>query len=243
MKKSLIFGHRGACGYAPENTLEAFRLALQQGADGYELDVHMTKDGELVVIHDETVDRTTDGTGLIRDLTLKQIKALDASCGKEAYRGAKVPTLREALELVQGTRYIVNVEIKTDEWFYPELEEKILALVKELGLEEQVIYSSFNHFTLQKIRALKPDAKTGMLFGDIMVRPWEYAKPLQVDFLHPMKMNIWVENFAEETYKAGCGINMWTINDEETMLRCLDCGAGIITNYPDVAVRLRKEQK
>ena len=243
MDKSLILGHRGACGYAPENTLEAFRLALSQGADGYELDVHMTKDGELVVIHDESVDRTTDGTGLVRDLTLSQIKALDASCGMAGYHGAKIPTLREALELVRDTHHTVNVEIKTDEWFYPELEEKCLALVEELGMEDRIIYSSFNHFTLQKIRALKPDAKTGMLFGDIMVKAWEYAKPLNVDFLHPMKMNIWVPGFAEETAKAGYGINMWTINDEETMLRCLDCGAGIITNYPDVAVRLRKEQK
>lgn len=242
MDKSLILGHRGACGYAPENTLEAFRLALSQGADGYELDVHMTKDGELVVIHDETVDRTTNGTGLVRDLTLAEIKALDASCGMEAYRGAKIPTLREALELVRDTHHTVNVEIKTDEWFYPELEEKCLALVQELGMEDQIIYSSFNHFTLQKIRALKPDAKTGMLFGDIMVKAWEYAKPLNVDFLHPMKMNIWVPGFAEETAKAGYGINMWTINDEQTMLRCLDCGAGIITNYPDVAVKLRNQR-
>jgi glycerophosphoryl diester phosphodiesterase len=242
MDKSLILGHRGACGYAPENTLEAFRLALSQGADGYELDVHMTKDGELVVIHDESVDRTTDGTGLVRDLTLAEIKALDASCGMDAYRGAKIPTLREALELVRDTHHTVNVEIKTDEWFYPELEEKCLALVQELGMEDRIIYSSFNHFTLQKIRALKPDAKTGMLFGDIMVKAWEYAKPLNVDFLHPMKMNIWVPGFAEETAKAGYGINMWTINDEQTMLRCLDCGAGIITNYPDVAVRLRNQR-
>ena len=242
MEKSLILGHRGACGYAPENTLEAFRLALQQGADGYELDVHMTSDGELVVIHDETVDRTTNGTGLVRDLTLGQIKALDASCGMDAYRGAKIPTLREALELVKGTNHIVNIEIKTDEWFYPGLEEKCLALVQELGMEAQIVYSSFNHFTLQKIKALNPNAKTGMLFGDIMVRPWEYAQPLNVDFLHPMKMNIWVEDFAEETYKAGYGINMWTINDEATMNCCLDCGAGIITNYPDVAVKLRKER-
>jgi len=243
MERSRILGHRGACGYAPENTLEAFRLALDQGADGYELDVHMTADGELVVIHDETVDRTTDGTGLVRDLTLAQIRELDASSGMDAYRGARIPTLREALELVRGTRYIVNVEIKTDEWFYPEMEEKCLALAAELGVEEQVIYSSFNHFTLQRLRALKPDVKTGMLFGDIMVRPWEYAKPLNVDYLHPMKMNIWVADFAEECRRAGLGIHMWTINDEETMRRCLDCGAGIITNYPDVAVRLRNERE
>ena len=242
MEKILILGHRGASGYAPENTLEAFRLAMEMGADGFELDVHMTGDGELVVIHDESVDRTTNGTGLVRDMTLAQLRALDASCGMENYRGAKIPTLAEVFELIRDTRHIVNVEVKTDEWFYPELEEKCVALAKEMGLEERVIYSSFNHFTLNKLRQLKPDAKLGMLFGDIMVKPWEYAKNLSVDFLHPMKMNIYVPGFAEETAKAGYGINMWTINDEETMRRCIACGAGIITNYPDVAVTLRDSQ-
>lgn len=235
----LIYGHRGASGYAPENTLEAFRLAMEMGADGFELDVHMSKDGELVVIHDESVDRTTDGTGLVRDLTLAQLKALDASNGMEAYRGAKIPTLAEVYDLIRDTNHIVNVEIKTDECFYPQLEEKCLALAKEKGVEERILYSSFNHFTLMKMRALKPDAKLGMLFGDIMVKPWEYAKQLDVDYLHPMKMNIYVPGFGENTRKAGYGINMWTINDKETMLECLKQDAGIITNYPDVAIALR----
>lgn len=236
---SLIYAHRGASGYAPENTLEAFRLAMEMGADGFELDVHMSKDGELVVIHDETVDRTTNGTGLVRDHTLAQLKALDASCGMANYQNARIPTLAEVFALVQNTHHLVNVEIKTDEWFYPELEEKCLALAKEMGMEDRVIYSSFNHFTLKKLRRLKHDAKLGMLFGDIMVKPWEYAKPLNVDFLHPMKMNIYVPDFAEETHSAGYGINMWTINDEETIRLCLEKDAGIITNYPDLAVSLR----
>jgi glycerophosphoryl diester phosphodiesterase len=239
---SLIYGHRGASGHAPENTLEAFRLAMDMGADGFELDVHMSKDGELVVIHDETVDRTTDGTGLVRELTLEQLQALDACNGMENYRGAKIPTLGEVFDLIRDTHHIVNVEVKTDECFYPQIEEKCLALAKEKGVEDRVIYSSFNHYTLMKLRDLKPDAKLGMLFGDIMVRPWEYAQQLHVDYLHPMKMNIYVPGFAEGTYGAGYGINMWTINDEETMHRCLDCGAGIITNYPDVAVRLRNQR-
>lgn len=243
MEKSLILGHRGASGYAPENTLEAFRLAMEMGADGFELDVHMSADGALVVIHDESVDRTTDGCGLVRDLTLAQLKALDASCGMADYRGARIPTLSEVFELIRDTEHIVNVEIKTDEWFYPELEEKCLALAKEMQVEDRIIYSSFNHFTLNKLRELKPDAKLGMLFGDIMVKPWEYAKQLSVDFLHPMKMNIYVPGFEEETHKAGYGINMWTINDEKTMKLCLDCGAGIITNYPDTAVALRAARK
>lgn len=239
---SLIYAHRGASGYAPENTLEAFRLSMDMGADGFELDVHMSLDGELVVIHDESVDRTTNGTGLVRDLTLAQLKELDASCGMEAYRGAKIPTLGEVFDLVKDTHHIVNVEVKTDEWFYPQLEEKCLALAKEKGVEDRVIYSSFNHYTLIKLRQLKSDAKLGMLFGDIMVKPWEYAKDLPVDYLHPMKMNIWVPGFCEGAAGAGYGVNMWTINDPETMQRCLDTGAGIITNYPDVAVALRNNK-
>ena len=238
---SLIYGHRGASGHAPENTLEAFRLAMDMGADGFELDVHMSKDGQLVVIHDESVDRTTDGTGLVRDLTLAELKALDASYGMGAYRGAKIPTLGEVFDLIRDTRHIVNVEVKTDEWFYPQIEEKCLALAKEKDVEERVIYSSFNHYTLMKLRQLKPDAKLGMLFGDIMLKPWEYAQPLSVDYLHPMKMNIYVPGFSEGAAAAGYGVNMWTINDPETMQLCLNTGAGIITNYPDVAIALKNK--
>lgn len=238
---SLIYGHRGASGHAPENTLPSFRLAMDMGADGFELDVHMSKDGELVVIHDETVDRTTNGTGLVRDLTLAQLKELDACNGMENYRGAKIPTLAEVFDLIRDTHHIVNVEVKTDEWFYPQIEEKCLALAKEKGVEDRVIYSSFNHYTLMKLRQLKPDAKLGMLFGDIMVKPWEYADQLHVDYLHPMKMNIYVPGFGEGAKAAGYGINMWTINDEETMAECLKQDAGIITNYPDVAVALKNK--
>lgn len=240
---SLVYGHRGASGYAPENTLEAFRLAMEMGADGFELDVHMSRDGELVVIHDESVDRTTDGTGLVRELTLAQLKSLEASCGMEAYRGARIPTLAEVFGLIRHTNHIVNVEIKTDEWLYPQIEEKCLALAKETGVEDRVLYSSFNHHTLMKLRQLKPDAKLGMLFGSIMVKPWEYAQQLDVDYLHPMKLNIWVPGFAEAAAGAGYGVNMWTINDPETMQLCLETGAGIITNYPDVAVALRDRKE
>ena len=240
---ALIYGHRGASGHAPENTLEAFRLSMEMGADGFELDVHLSLDGELVVIHDETLDRTTNGTGLVREHTLAQLKKLDASNGMAAFQGAQIPTLGEVFDLIRGTNQIVNVEVKTDEFFYPQIEEKCLALAREKGVEDQVLYSSFNHYTLMKLRQLKPDAKLGMLFGDIMINPWEYARQLQVDYLHPMKMNIYVPDFIEEAADNNLGINMWTINDEETMLRCLNCGAGIITNYPDVAIKLRDENK
>lgn len=237
---SMIYGHRGASAHAPENTLEAFRLSMDMGADGFELDVHMSKDGELVVIHDETVDRTTDGTGFVREFTLEQLKKLDASNSMEGYKDCRIPTLKEVYTLIQDTHHIVNVEIKTDECDYPGIEEKCLALAKEMGVEERIIYSSFNHYTLLKMRQLKPDVKLGMLFGDIMVNPWEYAKQLDVDYLHPMKLNIYTPDFAKKATEAGYGVNMWTINDKETITYCLEQGVGIITNYPDVAVALRK---
>lgn len=238
---SLIYGHRGASGYAPENTLEAFQLAMDIGADGFELDVHLSADGELVVIHDETVDRTTNGTGYVKDLTLAQLKELDACNGMEHYRGARIPTLGEVFDLIRDTHHMVNVEVKTDGCFYPRIEEKCLALAKEKGVEDRILYSSFNHYTLMRLRELKPDAKLGMLFGDIMVKPWEYARRIGVDYLHPMKTNIYVPGFAEGARAAGCGINLWTVNDEKTMAECLKCGAGVITNYPDVAVALKNE--
>ena len=238
---SLIYGHRGASGYAPENTLEAFRLSMEMGADGFELDVHLSRDGELVVIHDETVNRTTNGTGAVRDLTLAQLKELDACNGMEDYRGAKIPTLGEVFDLIRDTHHLVNVEVKTDGIFYPEIEEKCLALAKEKGVEGRVLYSSFNHYTLMKLRQLKPDVKLGMLFGDVMVKPWEYAATISVDYLHPYKSNLRVPGFAEGAKAAGMGVNLWTVNDSKTMQLCLDADVGIITNYPDVAAALRNK--
>ena len=238
---SIVLGHRGASGYAPENTLEAFKLAMDMGADGFELDVHLSKDGELVVIHDETVDRTTDGTGFVGEMTLAELKALDASNHKEVYKGAKIPTLAEVYDLIRDTNHIVNVEIKTDNIFYPQLEEKVLALEKEKGMEGRIVYSSFNHYTVKKIRALAPDAQIGMLFGDVLVEPYDYCKSVGANLLHPSKANLNVPGFAEKAKEAGLGMNVWTVNEVEYMEKCLACGAGIVTNYPDIAVKLRNK--
>lgn len=241
---SLVLAHRGACGYAPENTMEAFRLAKEQGVDGFELDVHFSKDGHLVVIHDETVDRTTNGKGRVWDMTLAELQALDACAGKEAYKGAKIPTLAQVLELIRGTDLIINIEIKTDKIFYPGIEKAVLDLVKEMGLEKQIIYSSFNHHTLLKVRELDKDAKLGMLFADVLVTPWKYASQyLDVQYLHPMMANVYVPNFAEDARAAGYGVNAWTINDEKTMAHCVAHDITIITNYPDVAVAIRNSAK
>ena len=134
-----IFAHRGASGYAPENTLPAFAMAEQQGADGIELDVQLTKDGEVVVIHDEKIDRTGTDRGYVRNYTLQELKNLSFHNQMERYRGVKIPTLREVLELVKPGKMQVNIELKTGIFWYPEIEEKTMKIVKDAGMEERVI--------------------------------------------------------------------------------------------------------
>ena len=215
---SIILGHRGASGYAPENTLEAFRLAMDMGADGFELDVHLSKDGELIVMHDERVDRTTDGSGLIQSFTLKELKALDASNGMAKYKGAKVPTLGELYDLIRDTRHVVNVEIKTDQIVYPGIAEKVLKLEQE---------------------KIKPDVKYGILYSDGLYEPWKYAKSIGARYIHPHWRTLLYPGLIEGSLAAGIGINPWTVNDEEIMALCIRHGIGVITNYPDKALAIR----
>ena len=130
MNRTEVFAHRGASGYAPENTLEAFQLAIKQGADGIELDVQLSKDGVPVVIHDETVDRVTGQTGFVKDFTLQELKDM-VVLGERftAYPDARIPTLREVLDAVRPSGIEVNIELKTGIIWYPEIEKKVAAIV------------------------------------------------------------------------------------------------------------------
>lgn len=239
---SIVLAHRGASGYAPENTLEAFKLAMEMGADGFELDVHLSADGELIVIHDETVDRTTNGKGYVKDMTLAQLKQLDACKDMEAYRGARIPTLGQVYDLIKDTHHMVNVEIKTDNIFYKDIEKKCLELEQEKGMQGRILYSSFNHYTAVELKHLAPDAKVGLLYEEELYHPWEYAKSLDMDAIHPPKKNVYIPGLVEGALAAGIAVNVWTVNDEDTMKECLKYGIGIITNYPDIALRLRDKK-
>ena len=150
--KTKVWAHRGASGYAPENTLEAFEMSVKQQADGVELDVQLTKDGELVVLHDETLDRTTDGKGFVKDYTLKEVQALKAVKTHPEYQTGRIPMLAEVYDLLKPTGLEINVELKTGIFFYPGIEEKVLKLTKEMGMEERIWYSSFNHYSLKKVK-------------------------------------------------------------------------------------------
>lgn len=234
---SIILAHRGASGYAPENTMPAFELAKEMGADGFELDVHLSSDGHLIVIHDETLDRTTNGTGLVSSKSLAEIKTFDASYGKVKYSAAKIPLLEEVLELIKGTGMIINIEIKTDVIQYPGIEEKCLKLVEDMRLKEQIIFSSFNHYTLVKLRAMCSDVKLGVLYSDGLYQPWIYAKSIKADYLHPYWPNLFFDNYVSEAMINGVGLNSWTVNDLKAMRFCLENNVGIITNYPDIALQ------
>ena len=143
--KTKVWAHRGASAYAPENTLEAFLLAAEQGADGVELDVQLTKDGEMVVVHDEEIDRVSDGSGFVKDYTLAELKILNFNKTHPEYQDVKIPTLREVYEALKPTGMTINVELKTGIFWYKDLEKKVLELTKEMEMEDRVIYSSFNH--------------------------------------------------------------------------------------------------
>lgn len=237
-----IFGHRGASGYAPENTLEAFRLAVSQGADGIELDVQLTKDGEAVVIHDETIDRVSNGRGYVRDFTLNSLKKLSFHNQMEEYRGVTIPTLREVLEMIRPAGVRVNIELKTGVFPYPGIEKKVLSIVNECKMQDRIIYSSFNHYSIQNIKKIAPSADTAYLFGDIIYEAEEYTRRTGVPAVHPSVHHLKMDGMLERFRNAGRIVRVWTVNSEDDMRMFIkkDVDA-LITNYPDAACRIRDE--
>ena len=238
-RRPLIWAHRGASGYAPENTLPAFQMAAEMGADGIELDVQMSRDGELVICHDESVDRTSNAKGMVKDFTLAELKRLDFSNGNCAYEGARIPTLAEVLELMAPTGLSVNIEVKTGIVLYPGIEAKVMRLVREMRWEDRVIYSSFNHETLRSIHALDPDARTGVLYGDGLVDVVPYGRGLGACALHPAYYYLFYPGFREACRENGMEVNVWTINSAEQFRVCREWGVhAVITNYPDKARKM-----
>ncbi len=242
MKKEnncLIWAHRGASAYAPENTLEAFRLAEEMEADGVELDVQRTKDGELVVIHDEKIDRVSEGHGYVKDMTLAELRRFHYNRAHaefaERYPQAEIPTLREVYSLLKPGKLSINVELKTGIFPYEGIEEQVLALTKEMGMEDRVLYSSFGHKSLLRLKALDSNAKLGLLYSDAPVRLRHYArKVVGVDALHPAVYHLLETGYTEKAHKKGLRVHVWTVNEREEIELCLAQGVdAIITNKPD----------
>ena len=240
--ETMIQAHRGASAYFPENTLEAFSRAIEQGADCIELDVHLSKDGEIVVAHDARLERVSNGTGYINDHTLEELKSLDFSLTFNERSGVcRIPTLSEVFSLIKPSALAVNIEVKTTERLYPGLCEKLIGLAHEFAMGGRVLYSSFNHYSLREIKQIDPGAKIGLLYELAMVDPWVYANYVGADAIHP---HYYVIAALPETVKHchenGVKVNVWTVDGNEAINMMLKSGVdGIITNKPDVAIACR----
>ncbi|MCQ2470825.1 MAG: glycerophosphodiester phosphodiesterase [Clostridia bacterium] len=237
--------HRGFSGKYPENTMLAFQKAIEVGADGIELDVHFTKDKELVIIHDETIDRTTDGTGEVESFIYEELSKFNAYGRFEGqFDFQKIPTLREYFELVKPVEgFITNIELKTGINEYPGIEEAVLKLIDEFSLRDRIIISSFNHFSVMRFKAIAPDVKCGFLEESRIIDFGAYAKKYNVEFVHPLYKCLTKDVF-EEIYSNGIGINTWTVNDEDSVRFLAQNNVdAVIGNFPDMAGKVLKELK
>ncbi|MBQ6343302.1 MAG: glycerophosphodiester phosphodiesterase [Anaerolineaceae bacterium] len=228
-----FFGHRGYSGKYPENTMLAFQKAIEAGADGIELDVQFSKDEELVIIHDETLDRTTTGTGWVKDHTLQELRSLDASFKFTGKYGVNViPTLDEVLAFMSDKDAQTNIELKTGVFEYEGIEEAVLKCVRKHNVSEKVIISSFNHYSILKMRKLAPDLKCGLLTDCWLINAGKYVHDLDVPCYHPAFRNLTPEITAE-IKQYGLQINTWTVNTLEDFKHLEGLGIDIaIGNFP-----------
>ncbi|MCW1294290.1 MAG: glycerophosphodiester phosphodiesterase family protein [Candidatus Parvarchaeum sp.] len=240
MELPLVYGHRGAAIEAPENTLPSFKLAKKLGVYGVEMDLHTSKDGELIVMHDETLDRTTNGKGLIHSHTLEEIKKLDAGFkfGKK-WKGTKVSTLREVFEGLGRINYYL--EIKQSSKVYPGIEEKMLDLIDEVNLKNNVQIISFDFDSLDIIRKLDKTIKTGLLYTGKSSWFIDIAKSLKINSLQP-SFNLIYPDDIEIARKNGFKVAAWTVDTVEDINRAIDLKVDSITsNNPRLVLRTLKK--
>ncbi|NTU75471.1 MAG: glycerophosphodiester phosphodiesterase [Anaerolineaceae bacterium] len=241
LPKPVIFSHRGYSANAPENTLAAFELAIQHGAEAVELDAKMSSDGEVVVIHDQTVDRTTNGKGRVNQLTLVELKALDAGSSFDAkFAGEKVPTLAEVFETIGG-RALINVELTNYESHGDDLLPKVTALVKKFGLQDGIIFSSFHPLNIIKARMLLPGVPAGLLTLEAdqgkLLRAWP-GRLVAPALIHPW-LDDATDEFINAEHRRGRRVHVWTVNKAEDMTRLFNVGVdGIFTDDPVLAQKL-----
>ncbi len=245
----IIIAHRGGAKLAPENTLASFKNAIVIGADMIEIDVHFSKDSEIMVIHDESLDRTTNGTGEIKDLTLDEIKKYDAgSWFSEDFKNEKVPTLTEVLQSINGQCKLL-IEIKGGDERYPGLEKKIIETVKEHNAEPWVVIQSFNKNSILRIKEMYPDLVTYYLLGkgfndfyDEVSGQISKGKSIKKKFdgVAP-NYKLLDKNKVDLLHKAGFGIFTYTVNKKADMQKVIEVGVdGIITDSPDILKNILK---
>jgi glycerophosphoryl diester phosphodiesterase len=228
-RKVIITAHRGASGMAPENTLAAIKKAMELGADWSEVDVHLSKDGEVILLHDESMSRTANRKGKVWEFTLEELKKLDAgSWYSPLYAGEPLPTLREVIRLVKG-RMKLNIEIKIS-GSEADIVEKVLDIIQQEGFSRDCLITSFDRETVESVLKIAPQLKTGLILAmrnsdNILDGAWKVLS------CHHAVID---KDFIDKAHKAGREIHAWTVNSKEMMRQLIEIGVdGIITNYPD----------
>jgi glycerophosphoryl diester phosphodiesterase len=241
-----IVAHRGASGYAPEATLEAYRIALQMSADFVEADVHKTRDGSIVCIHDPEVSRTTNGKGRVADLTISDLKLLDSGSwfnkgnpgkARQEFVGLRIPTLQEIMDLLKENEAGIYVEIKNPELYSPDFESSLVTLVKRNDFESRVLFLSFNPQSLVKTKSLAPSIPTALLIAKLAEDPVQASLDIMADEV-AIRYDLANSDLIHAAHKKGLSVSVWTVDEPEDIRRMINLGVDrIITNYPD---RLKK---
>jgi glycerophosphoryl diester phosphodiesterase len=245
-----IVAHRGASGHAPEITLEACRMALQLKADFLEVDVHQTYDGVIVGIHDPDVSRTTNGSGRIADLSLSELKRLDAGSwfnqnhpkkARPEFIGLQIPTLQEIIDLIRDSQIGIYIEIKNPELYPPDFESTLANLIQRNQFEDRTLFLSFSLQSLTKTKGINPSIPTALLISDPAEDPIQTALAIRADEM-AIRYNLATPDLIRAAHVSGLSVSVWTVNEPADLLRMIHCGADrIITNYPDrLATLLRK---
>jgi glycerophosphoryl diester phosphodiesterase len=240
---TLNIAHRGASAQAPENTMAAFEKAVELGADAIELDLHVSRDGELVIIHDHTLDRTTDGRGPVDARSLQELKRLDA--GRwfgESFAGQRIPTLAEVLDRFAG-KVPLALEVKAGSAFFPGIEERVVSVLREHQVLSQVAVASFDHHALLRLKELEPCLRTGALLVGRPVSMSTVAVPSKADAM-ALECSLVTNIEVDACRAAGLQLVVWVVNAPAQMRYFIDLGVdGIITDRPDLLHQVLSEQR
>jgi glycerophosphoryl diester phosphodiesterase len=242
MSKTQVWAHRGASAYAPENTIPAFKMAIEMGVDGFETDIHLTLDGELVISHDESLSRVSNGNGIIPEKTLKELKSLDFSNGKKGYKDVRLLTARELFEFVSDQNIFLNIEMKYSGNRWDETNEKMAAIAREYGMDDRILYSSFKEEPLLNLKKLV-SSKIGFLYMEREIdKPWDFVRRLGFDALHPHFSHIYEPGLIENRKAYGLLLNPWTVDEVADLEAAFKSEIdAVITNKPDLALKVRRE--
>jgi glycerophosphoryl diester phosphodiesterase len=239
LPRPTIFAHRGASAHAPENTLAAIELAVNQKSDAIEIDVKLSSDDQIVVIHDQTVDRTTNGTGRVKDLPLDALKELDAGSHFDvAYEGEPIPTLSHVLETV-GRKTFLNIELTNYSSPLDSLPERVAELINYHGLADNILFSSFHPLVLRKIHRLMPSIPIGLLAHHgrpgILARTWIGRVLTDYQAFHPELQDA-SQELINRVHQSGHRVHVYTVNNVKDMCRLYSYGVdGIFTDDPILA--------